>query len=245
MNQTDKYDFCIIVPVYNEEDNIDRLTQTLITYIGHASVRTCVLFVNDGSEDNSLHKMMDVCAQYPQMFYIGFDKNNGLSAALKAGIDRVNAPYTGYIDADLQTSPEDFELLLPYRNDFELVTGVRIGRKDPIVKRLSSKIANGFRRMFTHDGMDDTGCPLKVMQTRCAKRIPFFKGMHRFLPALVLLQEGKVKQAPVRHFPRVAGKSKFHIMNRLFGPLGDCFAYRWMKKRHINYRINTGNLEEG
>jgi len=201
--------------------------------------------VNDGSEDNSLQKIKDFSARYPTMFYIGFEKNKGLSAAIKAGIDNVNAPYTGYIDADLQTSPEDFERLLPYRTAYELVTGVRTGRKDPIGKRLSSKFANGFRRIFTSDGMDDTGCPLKVMQTHSAKRIPFFKGMHRFLPALVLLQEGKVKQVPVRHFPRIAGKSKFHLWNRLIGPLGDCFAYRWMKKRYINYRVINSNLEEG
>ena len=69
--------------------------------------------------------------------------------------------------------------------------------------------------MMTHDGVEDTGCPLKVIKSDSAKRIPFFKGMHRFLPALILLQEGKVKQIPVRHFERMAGKSKFHLRNRL------------------------------
>ena len=243
MNQTGKYDFCIIVPVYNEEDNIDRLSEALLTYMSHASVKTCVMFVNDGSEDQSLQKIREVCNQYPHTCYFSFDKNYGLSAALKAGIDRTFSPYTGYMDADLQTSPEDFERLLPYRKDFELVTGIRTGRKDSLGKKLSSKIANSIRRMFTNDGVEDTGCPLKVMKTGNAKRIPFFKGMHRFLPALILLQEGKVKQIPVRHFERIAGKSKFHVWNRLISPLKDCFAYRWMKKRYINYKVEAVNIE--
>ena len=149
----------------------------------------------------------------------------------------------GYIDADLQTTPEDFERLLPLAADHQLVTGVRAERKDTPFKRFQSRIANSFRRMMTHDGATDTGCPLKVMQIGAAQRIPFFKGMHRFLPALILLQEGaSYKEVPVRHFPRTAGVSKFHLWNRLVSPLADCFAYRWMRKRTINYRVKQNDL---
>ena len=96
---------------------------------------------------------------------------------------------------------------------------------------------------MTHDDAIDTGCPLKVMQTAFAKRLPLFTGMHRFLPALILLQDGgSYKQCPVHHFPRTAGKSKYHLWNRLIGPLRDCFAYRWMKKRYINYQIADSNV---
>ena len=239
MNKTAKYELSIIVPVYNEEGNINRLTETLMNYIMKSSVKSCVLFINDGSTDGSLEKIVATCKVYPDMFYIGFERNYGLSAALKAGIDKVESPYFGYIDADLQTSPDDFELLLPYRTDYELVTGIRMGRKDSFIKKMSSKIANSFRRMMTHDGVEDTGCPLKIIKSDYAKRIPFFKGMHRFMPALILLQKGKVKQVPVSHFERVAGKSKFNLRNRLVSPFLDCFAYRWMKKRYINYTIET------
>ena len=149
----------------------------------------------------------------------------------------------GYIDADLQTTPEDFELLLPHSGDNALCTGIRAARRDSVFKLIQSKIANGFRRMMTGDGATDTGCPLKVMHTDAAKRIPFFKGMHRFLPALILLQEGaRYYETPVRHFPRMAGKSKFHLWNRLVSPFMDCFAYRWMKKRYINYNVAEGNI---
>jgi glycosyltransferase involved in cell wall biosynthesis len=242
MNNTGKYEFCIIVPVYNEVDNISRLAQTLSEYINKASVITCVLFVNDGSKDDSQKKIEEACNRYNDLFYIRFGENKGLSAAIKAGIDVAESPYVGYIDADLQTSPDDFELLLPYRKESELITGIRSGRKDSPGKRLSSKIANSFRRMMTNDGIEDTGCPLKVIHTDYAKRIPFFTGMHRFLPALILLQNGRVKQIPVRHFERMAGKSKFHLRNRMLGPFKDCFAYRWMKKRYINYSIRATNI---
>lgn len=243
MNQTKAYEFCIIVPIYNEEENILALEKAFSAYIKAASVKTCILFVNDGSTDKSLQGIETICERHPDFFFLSFTKNNGLSAAIKAGIDAVESTYVGYIDADLQTSPDDFELLLPHREDFQLVTGIRTGRKDSLGKRLSSKIANGFRRMMTGDGAEDTGCPLKVMQTASAKQIPLFTGLHRFLPAMILLQEGgRYKQIPVRHFERTAGTSKFHLWNRLTGPFLDCFAYRWMKKRYINYTLGKDNL---
>ena len=165
-----------------------------------------------------------------------------MSTAVKAGIDAAFSQFTGYIDADLQTAPEDFNLLIPHVNDYEMVMGIRANRKDSFVKGMSSKIANGFRRFMTKDGIEDTGCPLKIIRTDYAKRIPLFTGMHRFLPALIMLQNGTVKQVPVQHFPRVAGVSKYNLANRLVGPFIDCFAYRWMKKRYINYSVADNNL---
>jgi len=242
MNKTGSYEFCIIVPIYNEEDNMDRLEKELSTYINSSSVKSCILFVDDGSKDQSKIRIQEVCGRNEGLFYISFTRNNGLSAAIKAGFDVAQSAYVGYIDADLQTTPADFELLLPFRKEYELVMGIRTGRKDSLGKKLSSKIANSFRRMMTHDGVEDTGCPLKVINTEYAKRIPMFTGMHRFLPALIQLQHGKVKQVPVRHFERVAGLSKFHLWNRLISPFMDCFAYRWMKKRYINYAIEIDNV---
>ena len=177
------------------------------------------------------------------MFYISFEKNCGLSAAIKAGIDAAESPLVGYIDADLQTAPEDFNLLLPYADEYELVMGIRANRKDSGFKKIQSRIANSFRRFMTGDDAVDTGCPLKILHTDVAKRIPMFTGMHRFLPALVGLQEGKVKQVPVRHFPRTAGVSKFSLRNRLIGPTMDCFAFRWMRPRWYNYHIAQTNLK--
>ncbi len=242
MNPTANYDFTIIVPVYNEEDNAGALEERLAAYLPTAARKACVLFVNDGSKDDSGRRIAEICSRQPDMFYISFERNCGLSAAIKAGFDAAESPLVGYIDADLQTAPEDFNLLLPYAPDFELVMGIRANRKDTGFKRLQSKIANSFRRFMTGDDAVDTGCPLKVLHTDVARRIPMFTGMHRFLPALVGLQEGRVKQVPVRHFPRTAGVSKFSLRNRLIGPTMDCFAFRWMRPRWYNYKIGDTNL---
>ena len=232
-----QHQLTIVVPVYNEAENLERLRHTLSDFMVKAKVPTTVLFVNDGSSDNSQQHIESICSEQKGFDYIAFAENRGLSAAIKAGFDHVTTDLVGYIDADLQTHPDDFNILLDYIDDYALVTGVRADRKDSFVKNMSSKIANGIRRAFTHDGMDDTGCPLKIIRSDYAKRIPMFKGLHRFLPAMILLQHGRVIQVPVRHFPRIAGQAKFGLWNRLLGPLSDCFAYLWMKRKYINYTV--------
>jgi glycosyltransferase involved in cell wall biosynthesis len=230
-------EFTIIVPVYNEEDNLERVEKELLAYTKIASKRTGILFINDGSTDTSQRLIESICSRHEVFNFISFKENRGLSAAIKAGFDHVDSELLGYIDSDLQTAPEDFDLLLEHIGKYDFVTGVRADRKDSFIKKMSSRIANGIRRTFTHDGMDDTGCPLKVIKTTYAKRIPMFKGLHRFLPAMILLQKGSILQVPVQHFPRIAGKAKYGVWNRLLGPLMDCFAYLWMKKKYINYEV--------
>nr|WP_314546687.1 glycosyltransferase family 2 protein [uncultured Empedobacter sp.] len=230
-------EFTIVIPIYNEEDNLIRLEETMNQYLSKSIKQTEILLINDGSKDKSLALIKEICNRNQAFHYISFDKNYGLSAAIKAGFDTVESKWVGYIDADLQTDPEDFNKLLALADQYDLVTGVRADRKDSFVKNMSSKIANSIRRAFTNDGMDDTGCPLKVIDAEKAKKIPMFKGLHRFLPAMILLQNGTVTQVPVKHFPRIAGESKFNLWNRLLGPLMDCFAFVWMKKKYINYKI--------
>ncbi len=242
MNKTGTYQMTVVVPVFNEQDSIFRLEKKLNEYLKKAAIKTCILFVNDGSTDDSLARIETVCKRNPSFYFISLKNNGGLSTALKAGFDNTFSPWVGYIDADLQTDPDDFNLLLKFKEDYEMVIGIRVGRKDNFVKKLSSKIANSYRRMMTGDGIVDTGCPLKIMRSEYAKRFPLFDGMHRFLPALIQLQDAKVKQVPVRHYPRMEGQSKYHLWNRLTGPFIDCFAYRWMKKRYIRYQIKQKNV---
>lgn len=219
------------------------LETRLAGFLPKSKRKACVLFVNDGSSDGSLKAIKEICGRHEDFFYVSFSKNAGLSAAMKAGFDYAESELVGYIDADLQTDPEDFNLLLDGMQEREMMIGIRADRKDSIFKNFQSKVANGFRRMMTGDGAADTGCPLKVLRTSAAKRIPMFKGMHRFLPALILLQEGaSYGQVPVRHYPRTAGTSKFHLWNRLFGPFADCFAYRWMRPRYINYSVGEKKI---
>ncbi|MFP2995982.1 glycosyltransferase family 2 protein [Spongiivirga sp. MCCC 1A20706] len=232
------FEFTIIIPIYNEEANLDRLEKELLNYLPIAIKKTCVLFVNDGSTDNSLLKIKSIC-EHKAFSFISFTENCGLSTAIKAGFDHTKTPLTGYMDGDLQTTPYDFNLLLKHAHNYQLVTGARNKRNDAFIKKASSTIANKIRRLFTKDGMDDTGCPLKVIHSNYAKKIPMFRGIHRFLPAMILLQNGKIKQIPIRHFPRMAGTSKFGIINRVFSSFADCFAYLWMKRKYIDYTIES------
>lgn len=240
-----EYEMTVIVPVYNEEDNLDRVFNTFKEYLDQSKTKSKVLFIDDGSTDKSFEKIESICKENPQFEYLKLSKNCGLSTAIKAGIDAITTPLIGYIDADLQTTPFDFELLLKELDGHTMVMGFRADRKDTLSKRIQSKIANFIRRTLINDGIIDTGCPLKIIRTEAAKRIPFFDGMHRFIPALVLLQGGSIKQVKVHHFPRLAGKSKFTIFNRSIKPLQDAFAYRWMRTRTINYIVEKSKRSEG
>lgn len=230
-------EFTILIPVYNEEENLPELEQVLRTFIPSALIPTRVLFVNDGSTDNSENLLSEITKRNPNFTYISFKKNLGLSAALKAGFDRIETPLLGYMDSDLQTHPEDFNILIEQIPHYDFITGIRTNRKDPFLKKAASSFANSFRNMFTGDGIRDTGCPLKIIRTDFAKRIPMFDGMHRFLPALVMLQKGRIHQIPVRHFPRKKGKSKFGIRNRILGPLISCLVFLWIRRNYIHYEI--------
>lgn len=233
----DDYELTIIVPVYNEEENLPRVETKLSAYVRLSKTKSRILFVNDGSTDNSASLIESICSKNESFNFIHLKENKGLSTALKAGIDQIETKFTGYIDADIQTSPADFDVLMNYAGHFDLVTGIRIDRKDSPVKKISSSIANSIRRAVTKDGASDTGCPLKIIRTDTAKRIPFFNGMHRFLAALVQMVGGTVKEVPVSHYPRLAGKSKYHLLNRLFGPAVDLCAFVWMKRNYIRYEI--------
>ncbi|MCM8570011.1 glycosyltransferase [Gramella jeungdoensis] len=234
-------DFTIIVPVYNEQDCLPQLFVQLKEYIQKASLKTKVLLVDDGSTDASPTMIKEFCSKNEGFGYLLFEKNFGKGAALKAAFDHTDTAFLGYLDADLQTYPEDFEKLLPFLGEYDLVTGWRKERKDTLVKRISSKVGNGVRNLFTKDFMHDTGCPLKVMKTEYAVNMPMFKGLQRFLPAMVLLQNGKINEVEIPHYPRLAGKSKYNFRNRFMGPLLDCFAYVWMKKSYINYKVAEKN----
>ncbi len=236
--QTYKEGLTIVIPLYNEEESLHRLAKSLSDFMNSTTIPVDVLFVNDGSHDGSLEKLQKICKQEDKFNFISLIKNCGLSAAIKAGFDHSKREWTGYMDADLQTTPEDFKVLWELRQGYALVTGIRAKRDDSWIKRFSSRFANGFRRMFTKDGILDTGCPLKIIRTEVAQRIPMFKGLHRFLPAMVLLQEQQIHQVVVRHFPREEGRSKFNMANRLLGPLSDCFAFLWMKRKYINYEVD-------
>jgi len=227
----------IVVPLFNEEESLPRLFREMNKFLDQCVLDTGVIFVNDGSTDRSQQILEEICRKDKRYHFLQLHTNVGLSAALKAGFDYCQSELIGYIDADLQTSPTDFLELLKFLPEYDLVTGIRANRQDGLVKRISSRIANSVRRWLIHDGITDTGCPLKIGKAEYIKRLPFFNGMHRFIPALTQMLGGKVKQLRVRHFPRLEGKPKYHLGNRLIGPLLDTFAFRWMQSHYIHYKV--------
>jgi glycosyltransferase involved in cell wall biosynthesis len=227
----------VVVPIFNEEDAIFSLHEAFTYYFENSKYKVVVLLVNDGSTDNSLEKIKGLCAKDEHFRFISFDRNYGLSAAIKAGFGHSKTDLVGYIDADLQTNPTDFLKFEPFLDSFDLVMGSRTERKDKFVKRISSRFANSFRDSLLHDGVQDSGCPLKIIRREMAVKLPFFKGSHRFIPALVLMKGGTIKEIPVSHFQRLTGVSKFNVWNRLIGPLVDTIAVRWMIKREIKFKI--------
>ena len=145
--------FTIIVPIFNEKDNLSRLESELMKFINSTKFKTKVLIINDGSTDGSKNIIEKLCNNNSCFESISFVRNCGLSSALKAGFDLCNSEYIGYIDADLQTSPSDFHVLLKFIDNYDLVTGYRSNRKDSYLKNISSLVANGIRNIFTSDGI--------------------------------------------------------------------------------------------
>lgn len=223
--------FTLIIPVYNEKENLLSLEPLLIEFINNSDYQWSVLFVNDGSTDGSQEVIRQICESNSLFNFLHFDNNQGLSNALKAGFDEVKTNWTAYMDSDLQVLPIDFNKLLPYIEEYDLINGKRKNRKDHFLKRISSFLANSFRRIITRDGMKDTGCPLKLIRTKFLVDIPFFEGMHRFLPALIQLQKGKTIEICIRHFPRKAGKSNFGIWNRFWQGIQGCFIFLMIKRK--------------
>jgi glycosyltransferase involved in cell wall biosynthesis len=236
-----KDELTLVVPVFNEEESLPRFFVELDDFTEKSPVAVHLVFVNDGSTDGSLELLEKECARRPACSWLSFDRNYGLSTAIKAGIDHCRTSLVGYIDADLQTRPIDFLKFFEYFPEYDMVNGIRRQRQDSLVKRFSSKFANAYRRLMINDAIEDTCCPLKILKTTFARRMPFFIGMHRFIPALVQLQGGRVKQIEVSHRPRYAGTSKYHLFNRLVGPFFDTLAFRWMRSRYIRYSVVRRN----
>lgn len=231
----------IIVPVYNEEESLPFFFTEADTFLEKTPVPSRILFINDGSTDTSLELLKEKCSCSERHNWLSLDANYGLSTAVKAGIDHCTTSLVGYIDADLQTHPSDFLSYFSYFPEYDMVNGIRQKRQDSLVKRFSSKFANTYRQLMISDGIKDTCCPLKIIKTSFAREMPFFTGMHRFIPALILLQGGKVKQIPISHYPRYAGTSKYHLLNRLIGPFFDTLAFRWIRSRYISYKVADFN----
>ena len=193
-----------------------------------------IIFVDDGSQDETVARI----AANPRTRVLHFEKNAGQSAAIFAGLQAVRSEIAVLIDGDLQNDPADIpSLLAEISRGADLVCGYRERRKDTLLKRITSRVANFVRSRFTRDGVRDTGCTLKAMRRDCIGALVPFKGMHRFIPALVKGAGYRLVEIPVNHRPRRFGQSKYGLGNRALRATVDMFGVRWLLSRRLNYQV--------
>ena len=222
----------VIVPLFNEEENISILQSELRAALDGLDYE--IVFVDDGSLDCTVERIETA----PNVRLIRFEKNTGQSAALYAGLQAARGANAVLMDGDLQNDPADIpRLLAEIARGADLVCGYRINRQDTLVKRLTSRIANAVRSRFTKDGVRDTGCTLKAIRRECISALVPFKGMHRFIPALIKGAGYRVVEIPVNHRPRRFGQSKYGLGNRALRATIDMFGVRWLLSRRLNYKI--------
>ena len=234
----------VVVPIKDERENLVPMLDGLLKVMrSHASSQTRpfeIIFIDDGSTDGSSEVLDQFANQHPVVKTFHLDRNYGKTTALDAGFKQSSGEVVIEIDGDLQQDSEDILKLLPYIDTYDLVCGWRQQRQDGVVKKMSSLFANRVRNLFTHDGVHDTGCPLKIFRRPVLERIRLFEGMHRFFPALALMHGFSVKEVPVRHYRRIHGVSKYGMGNRLFKSLYDLIAVRWMQNRVLRYKLREG-----
>jgi dolichol-phosphate mannosyltransferase len=222
----------VVVPLFNEEESIKILQQELRDALKHVDHE--IIFVDDGSADHTF----DQIEAAPNVRVIRLEKNTGQSAAIYAGANAARGAVVVLIDGDLQNDPADIPKLLDeIARGADLVCGYRAQRRDTLVKRLTSGVANAVRSRFTKDGVRDTGCTLKAMRRECVSTLVPFKGMHRFIPALVKGAGYRLVEIPVNHRSRRFGQSKYSLGNRAVRATVDMFGVRWLLSRRLNYKI--------
>jgi dolichol-phosphate mannosyltransferase len=225
----------VVVPLFNEEENVPLLHAELTSALSGLDYE--IVFVDDGSTDRTAQRI----APDPRVRLVQFERNAGQSAAMYTGLHSARGDIAVLIDGDLQNDPADIrKLLAEIERGADLVCGYRAQRKDTVVKRITSRIANSVRSRFTKDGVRDTGCTLKAMKRECIGALLPFKGMHRFIPALVKGAGYRLVEISVNHRPRKFGQSKYGLGNRALRATMDMFGVRWLLSRRLNYKVRGG-----
>jgi dolichol-phosphate mannosyltransferase len=222
----------VVVPVFNEEDNIVELQKQIAEALKDVDYE--LVIVDDGSTDATVSRVV----KSERVRLLEFAKNAGQSAAMHAGIHQAKGEILVLLDGDLQNDPADIPAMIERLNaGFDLVCGYRAKRKDTPFKRLQSRIANNVRSRFIGDNVRDTGCTLKVMRRDCREALLLFNGMHRFIPALIGAMGWRVTEMPVNHRARIHGISKYGFGNRALRATMDMFGVRWLNSRRKTYQI--------
>lgn len=224
----------IIVPVYDEADNIFPLEREVSEAMKNVAIDYELVLVDDASKDATWQRIQDLRKTNPRVRGLRHLKNAGQSAALWTGILNTDTPLIATLDGDLQNDPADLPRLIAELKNADFVCGVRTKRKDTWVRRASSKIARWARKSALGVDFADTGCAFRVFKRSTLEGLFGFNGLHRFLPVLVHGGGHSTREVPINHRARVAGVSKYGVFNRLGRGIYDLIAIGWYQRRRVH-----------
>ncbi len=225
----------VIAPMYNEAGNAGPLAREV--YEALKDFDHEIVFVDDASRDATVEELVSARADAPTLRIIRHRRNAGQSRAIRTGMQAARGDIACTLDGDGQNPPHDLPKLIgrlmreDAPADLAMVSGRRVGRKDSSAKRVASRLGNGIRKFMLNDDADDTGCGLKAMKRQAYLELPFFDHQHRFLPALIKREGYRVEFEDVGHRPRMAGRSKYTNLGRLFASLSDMLGVMWLNSR--------------
>ena len=219
-------DLSIVIPVYNEEKNVALLHQTIRNTLDKTDFKYEIIFVDDGSTDNTFNILNNL----KKVKIIKFRKNFGQTAAMMAGFENSNGKVIVSLDGDLQNDPSDIPKLLDKLNEgYDVVSGWRYNRQDSFGKKAFSKIANSFRQLLVKDPIHDSGCSLRAYKKECFSDLQLHGEMHRYIPAILAWKGFKLDEVKVNHLPRKYGKTKYNMWRVLKGFMDLINVWFWRK----------------
>ncbi len=216
----------VVVPLYNEEGNVKELHRRIREALQNIGKSFEIIFVDDGSKDKTVEETVGLSP----LTLISFRKNFGQTAAFDAGIKAATGEIIITLDGDLQNDPADIPLLLAKIDEgYDVVSGWRFQRNDPLMKRFFSRGANLLRKILVKDGIHDSGCSLKAYRRECFQDVDLFGEMHRFMPALLALDGFRVSEVKVSHHRRVHGVTKYNWKRAIKGFVDMIAIWFWRK----------------
>lgn len=217
----------VVVPVFNEEGNVRELHKEILEVCKKENYKFEIIFVDDGSKD----KTPEICKELKPLKYIRMRKNFGQTAAMDAGIKLAQYDYIVTMDGDRQNDPADIPKLVNYleENDLDIVSGWRKNRKDTVMKKFTSRVANFLRGIIVKDNIHDSGCSLKIYKKECFDHINLYGEMHRFIPAFLRIKGFEVGEVVVNHRPRTAGVTKYNWKRTIKGFVDMISLWFWSK----------------
>jgi dolichol-phosphate mannosyltransferase len=229
----------VVIPVYNEEDNLPLLWPELRDVLEAMAASFEVVFVDDGSRDRSAEIVRAMREADPRVRLVRLKANAGETAATDAGFKAARGQRVVTMDADLQNDPRDIPALVQRLEQWDAATGWRVsrGEGDSLVRRLSSRVANRTRNWLSDETIHDSGCTFRAFRRECLRGLVLYRGFHRFIPTLLRMRGYRVVEVPVRNRPRRFGRSKYGVLNRVVVALVDLLVVRWMKNRLLRYEI--------